>query len=112
MLDEMKKASMKRIRTITIVFGIIILLLLAVVGTSLIKFTQGPQDLNSLSVDELDGAYVEADIGFIIDVFAEYTEERTSGATSTIKEYYIIPIGESEYMGLGVKQVDIGKCSC
>lgn len=111
MFDELKKASMKRIRTITIVFGIIILLLLAVVGTSLMKFIQGPQDLYSLSVDELDGAYVEADIGFIIDVFAEYTEERASGATSTQKEYYIIPIGESEYMGLGVERVDTGKAS-
>lgn len=27
------------------------------------------------------------------------------------KKYYTTPIGESEYMGLGVKRVDIGKAS-
>ena len=107
MFTEMQKAIMKKIRTRVIVCGVALIILLVLFSSSFINLILGPADLYSLSLDELEGAYVEADVGVIIDVFAEYTEKEKSGRETTIKEYYVVPVGDAEFFGMGFKQNEL-----
>lgn len=109
MFIEMQKIIMKKVRKRVVICGAALIILLAVFGSSFLKLVQGPVDLYSLSIDELEGAYVEADVNAILDTFAEFTETDKYDNETIIKEYYIIPVGEAEYFGMGVRKSDFDK---
>lgn len=101
LLDELKKASSKHVIRISLLLGGVILVGLLVLSTSIIKLIKGPVDLDSLSKDELKGAYVEAEIDLIFGNFATLSETK-SGTTKITNEYYIIPVGDYAMIGLDV----------
>lgn len=106
MFDELKKLISKKVMRKVLISTGVLLIILLVISQSLIKFIKGPTDLNSISIDELKGSYVEADIDTIFGAFASLTETE-SKSTRTTKQYYIIPVGEYELIGLEVLKSDI-----
>ncbi len=111
MFNELQKFARKKIIARVILSVVALIILLIFFGSSFLKLVQGPTDLDSLSLDELPGAYIETDAYVLIDSFAEYTETDKSGSESTTDLYYIIPVGEVEYMGMGVKPKDFNEAS-
>lgn len=102
MFKELKKMSLKRVGIQLIESILIIAVILFIFGADMITFMNGPKKLDSLPLTELEDAYVTADIYAILDVFAEYYTEDSNGGTTTTKSYYIIPVGDYEYMALEV----------
>lgn len=109
MFSELQKAAMRKIKARIIILGTILVVLLALFGPGFIQLIQGPRDMYDLSVDELKGAYVEGEIAAIVNLFAEYTETSDSGRETTVTEYYIVPVGDAEFFGVGMKQSDFSK---
>lgn len=106
MFDELKKFAMKKVMKRTAIsVGILVLILIAF-GSSFLKLVQGPVNLDSLSKDELLGSYVEAEVYAIVDAFASYSQEDDSGRKTNQRNYYIIPVGEEEYIALEVGSSD------
>jgi len=108
MLDELKRLSLKKVRNRLIAGIILVVIILAVFGSSFYKLIKGPEDLFSLPVEKLQNSYTEGDIDVLIDVFAQYYSENDSGTENIIKDYYVVPIGEKEYFALEVKPDDFG----
>ncbi len=106
LFEQLKKMSMKSVKKRLLASIVILIILLAVFGSSFYKLIKGPEALYSLPVNELPNAYVEGDINVMVDIFAEYYEENDDGSEDILKNYYIIPIGEEEYFALEVKQND------
>lgn len=107
MLKDLQNKAVKRARTGIIINVVLLVILLAVTGNSLLKMIQGPVDLYSLSAKDLKGSYVDAELYAIVDLFAEYTEKSKSGIETVTQQYFIIPVGESEYIGVMVPQRDL-----
>lgn len=104
MFEELKKQSRKSVLGRTCFSAIIIIILLVISFTSIQKLIQGPKDMYSLRVDELPNEYITGDINVIIDIFAEYYVENENGTEDVTDSYYIIPIGEEEYIALEIKE--------
>lgn len=105
MLEELKRKSLKdRIVTILILIAVSVGLLFAT-DFGALKAVQGCKPLEDLSVDELNGQYVNTEVYFIYDWYAgtQSVNKSTNKKTITEKEY-IIPIGENEFMGLLVEK--------
>lgn len=102
MLELLKKQSIKQSRKI-IGFSIgAMILILILFGSNFIKNFKGPVDLNSLSLDEIPNAYVEYDIDFIYDVFAEKYNEYEDGRQESTDMYYIITLSQEKIIALHV----------
>jgi hypothetical protein len=55
-------------------------------------------------MEELPNAYVKGDINFIIDVFSQSYLKNDDGTEDITDNYYVIPVGEEEYIGLHVNE--------
>ena len=66
------------------------------------NWIEGPVDMDSVPLTDLNGAYVTTDVYAILGNYAEYYEEDDFGKEKTLDLYYIIPIGDAEYIGLKV----------
>lgn len=106
MINELKKISFKKIKKRILILGIIVLLIFIPISPCLVILAKGKVDFYSLTIDELNNAYVDADITFVYGSFANYTETEND-MTRTVKRLYIIPVGEYEFMGLEVPGDDI-----
>ena len=73
---------------------------------SLLKMYEGPKNLESLGVNEISGAYVDTDVYAILGNFAQYYEEDKYGNKTVTDQYYIIPVGEEEYIALQIDSSD------
>jgi hypothetical protein len=104
MFEELKKQSRKSVLGRICLGAIIIVVLLVISFTSIQKLIQGPKDLYSLSANELPDEYITGDINVIIDIFAEYYVENDDGTEDVTDSYYIIPVGEEEYIALEIKE--------
>jgi hypothetical protein len=102
MFEQLQKFAMKKVLKRAAIAGVILVVLLIVSSASFLKLVQGPEDLYSLSANELLGAYVEADVYAILDKFASYTQKNDSGKKTQEKAYYIIPINDYSYIALEV----------
>ncbi len=103
MFQELKKRSWKKS-----ILGTVIVLAIAVVLwlnslDGVIDLIRGPQTLEEIEVEDIRSQYVETDIYFVMDCFAEYvtTNSRTN-VERTQWLYYIIPVGDAEYMAVRV----------
>lgn len=104
MMQELKKRSMKKS-----LFSTIIVLAIAVF-TALMSFDgifdviKGPKVLDDISSEDIKNQYVESDVYVVMDCFAEYvTKNSKTNVKTTDWLYYIIPVGEEEYMAVRVK---------
>lgn len=105
MLNELSKITLKRIRKRILICGIIAVILFLIALPCLKIYLEGTVDLYSLSASELPDAYVEADINFLVGYFAEktVTEDKRTVKSS---RFYIVPVGEYEFIGLEVDSKD------
>lgn len=81
-----------------------LLMLTAVIATfnfwpGYLTLLQGPQDLYTLDAGDLEGRYVAARIDIIYDWYAESVRRGDDSGTPVQREY-IIPAGESAFIGL------------
>jgi len=106
MIEQLKKISMKHVMLRLLGCIFIILVLLGVSSDSLLKLMKGPTDFSTLSIENLPNSYIKGDINAIIDVFAEYYTKKDDGPEEVTDNYYIIPFGEKEYLGLKVNKSD------
>lgn len=106
MLKELKKITFKKIGKIVLICGIIFILLFVPTIPCIVTLLNGTSDLYSIPIDKLPGAYVECDIGFIFDSFAEKAVTKNNSRIRSSR-YYIIPIGDYEFMGISVNSTDV-----
>lgn len=106
MFEELKKQSKRYVFRILAGIAVIIIVFLGITSASILKLIEGPKDLDSLSIDELPGSYVKGDINIIIDDFAGYYVENDNGTEEITDNFYIVPIGEEEYIALKVSKED------
>lgn len=106
MYDQLKKLSMKGVMKRLGAGIVALLIILFVAGQSFLKLAKGPQDLYQLTVDQLPNSYVEGDINVILGAYAEYYVENDDGTEEVTDNYYIIPVGEEEFVGLAVNKED------
>ncbi len=104
MFNDLNSIIKKKVGKLAIILSLILIIMLAVFNTSFIKLVEGPVALYDLPEDKLKGAYVEEDIDFIIDSFAEY-KETENNITKTTKKYYIMAL-DNIYIGLRVSKDD------
>jgi hypothetical protein len=108
MLVQLKKQAITSTIKRILICAAITLISLLISYDSLTKFIEGPKDLYALDVKDLPKTYVTGDINAILGNFAEYYEENEDGTENVTNNYYIIPVGESEYIGLEVSKSDFG----
>ncbi len=106
MLEQLKKQSRKSTRNRLIICLLITIISLLVVSGSLSKLISGPEKLDDLPLDRISAAYVNADINAILGNFAEYYEESDDGSKNVTDNYYVIPVGDEEFIGLQVSKED------
>ena len=109
MLEQLRKRNLKttRIWLFALIASVIVILLIT--WNSLTKLIAGPQQLDSLAIEELSDSYVNGDITAIVGLYAEYYEEYDDGTETTTANYYVIPVGEYEFIGLHVSEEDFAK---
>lgn len=92
-----------------IIIGIIGGMLIFVSADEAVTSFKSPVDINELTANELVGNLkIDTEIYSILDCFANeesWTENKDGSRTpsKTSRQYYIIPIGEEEYMALEAK---------
>lgn len=95
MLEELKKKALKSRLVIIVILLAGGLGLLAYGFTALVALIRGPVQLYDLTADELEGAYVEADVDMLLDVYAE-TVERKSGSPDRVSwREYVMPVQDA-----------------
>ena len=86
-------------------------------GADFLTALQSPIDFNEVAAEEIKpGVRAEGEVYAILDQFAEEESwtERSDGSRSakkTCKKYYIIPIGEQEYIGYAASSPNFSQCN-
>lgn len=107
MFEQLRKQSRKSTRNRLLICLLIVGVVAIVTGKSVTKLIEKPQKLDDLAIEQLSGAYVNGDINAIIGNFAEYYEENEDGSEKNVTDnYYVIPVGEEEFIGLQVAKQD------
>lgn len=106
MFDQLKKKSATSALLRMGVLVAITAIILFVSKDSLLKLYEGPKNLESLGIDEISGAYVDTDVYAILSNFAEYYETDKYGNETVTDQYYIIPVGEEEFIALQIDSSD------
>lgn len=101
MLEELKRKILRAKLVWAAVFlaaglGLAVYLLPTITGLIL-----GPKDLYSLTADQLEGAYVTADLDTILDWYAETVQSKKGSLDRTTAREYLIPTADA-YIGLEV----------
>lgn len=106
MLEQLRKRNSKvTLSWILILMGSALAILL-ITWNSFTKLIEGPQQLDSLAIEELPGSYVNGDITAIVGNYAEYYEKYDDGREKITDNYYVIPVGDYEFIGLHVSEED------
>lgn len=92
MLQQLKKKIMpsKLIPALVLLVGVLALTVYLLPSIRLLL--QGPQPLYDLSVSELEGAYVEADVDMLIDWYAETVQSKSGSPDKTTHREYLMPV--------------------
>lgn len=106
MFEQLKKQSMKSALLRILLCAVIIIIAIVVMKNSLLKMYEGPKDLESLSMEEVPNSYVNTDVYAILSNFAEYYQTSDDGTETVTDQYYIIPVGEEEFIGLEIDAED------
>ena len=99
MFTTFKKISFRRVLPRLILLLLAAVLLLAVTGLGIFRIFAGPTDLDSLSEDELLGAYVTFDCSRSVTSFASLS---TNGTTH--EQFYMVSYGDGKYIALAAKK--------
>lgn len=103
MLEQLKRKTMPGKLAAAVVWLVLGVLLAAYLWPSLHLMIQGPRDLYSLTVDQLEGAYVSADIQVIYDWYAETVQQHGSDPnTTTLSREYLVPTADGHILGVQV----------
>ncbi len=100
MYKTLRKESLRRVLPRIIICAVLSVILLGISGDGLLKLLWGPQPLDELSNDELDGKYVSFDASKIIVAFANLTASNSEGDSETLKTYYLLPADDGTYMAV------------
>lgn len=106
MLEQLKKESLKKVSTKILFYLAICIILVGIFHKSFINLIEGPKDFETLSIEGLPESYVNGEFQLLIDNFAQYYVENDSGEQNVTENYYIIPVGNEEYMALGIDASD------
>lgn len=95
-----------------VVGGLVLILIAAAFLINLLPtlrlVVSGPQDLYSLTVDEMAGAYVRADIQVLYDSYAEtVTENGETGQQTLHSREYVSPTADGYYIGIQVPAAQV-----
>ena len=103
MFQELKKKSWKKSILATIIILAVAVLIWLNSLDGVFDLIMGPQTLEEIEVEDINSQYVETDIYFVMDCFAEYvTKSSQTNIERTQWLYYIIPVGDEEYMAVRV----------
>lgn len=84
------------------------LLLLVVLAPALAQLFAGPRDLYALSADELEGAYVGAQIDTIWDWYADTVSTASDGSQRIVAREYLVPLADGQtFIGVRVSAARI-----
>lgn len=100
MWGDLKKKILKKVMVRLIVCAIFIGLIVSVLLPSIQYMLKGPEELNVVAPEDLDGAYVTNEFSEIYDYFAEYYETEGSGYENVTDRYYLVPYGENMVIGM------------
>ena len=93
MKKEIRQKCLKKRLPAIVICLIAACVLLGLWLPDVLLYFRGPQQLTELSVDQLSGAYVEAEINGIYDWYAQDVESSGNEDTIVAREY-LIPVGE------------------
>lgn len=99
MLDELKRKIMRGKLIWAACFLAAGLGLAVYLFPTIAGLLAGPKDLYSLSADQLEGAYVTADIDTILDWYAQTVESKKGSLDRTTSREYLIPTADA-YIGM------------
>lgn len=103
MLEQLKRKTMPGKLALAAVWLVLSVVLAAYIWPSLYLLIRGPQDLYSLTTDQLDGAYVSADIQVVYDWYAETVQQYGSDPdTTTLSREYLVPTADGYILGVQV----------
>ncbi len=109
MLRELKMKSLKKNLLLIILFFVVSAIFFGLTMPDYLVLLKGPQNLNEMTADEIvEGAYVKGTIKLIYGSYANTTQTK-NGDSKVVSEEYVIPVGESEYMGLVAGGSDMEK---
>lgn len=104
MLQELKKRSLKKSLLSTIIVLAIGVALALMSFDGIFDLIKGPKTLDDIPASDIKSQYVESDVYVVMDCFAEYVTKNTkTNVETTDWLYYVIPVGEEEYMAVRVK---------
>lgn len=111
MLKELKRKSIQSI----LVTVIICLVIAGAVYWYFLRegcsvLLKGKQDMDSMVEADMGEYYVDATMYGIYDCYAYTTEEKNNVTVRTTAKDYVIPFGETSFMGLAVQGKYIAKC--
>lgn len=104
MIQQLKKKMMPSKLIPALIVLAAALALTVYVAPSILLLIQGPQDLYSLSVNDLEGAYVEADVDMLIDWYAETVQSKKGSPDKTTHREYLMPVQDG-IIGLEVPAI-------
>ncbi len=100
MWRELKKQVLKKAVVKVSSFALIVIVLLVVFMPYLQQLVKGPEELNAVPVEALDGAYVTNEFTEIYDYFAEYYEVDKNKEENVTKRFYFIPYGDDKIIAM------------
>ena len=100
MYKELRRQSLRAVAPRLIVCALLAIALLVLCGGGLLKLIFGPKDIDSLDPERLAGKYVSFDASRVIVSFANLTVTDGEGKTSTRETYYLLPVGEEQYIAV------------
>ena len=110
MFQELKKKSLKKSLTATVILFVIAIGLWVISLDGVVDLVKGPQALEEISTEDYKSQYVETEVWYVFDCFAEYVSTNSkTNVSKTEGLYYIIPVGDetTQYMAVRVKP-DVG----
>lgn len=108
MFQKLKMESFKKVALTCLVLLALGIGLLVLSDFAIIDYLKGPTPIEDVALEDLPGTYVEMEVDFIYDYYAQTVITKNGLETGEIdSQEYIIPIGEQEFMGLYVGKSDI-----
>lgn len=92
MIQQLKKKMMPSKLIPALIVLAAALALTVYVAPSILLLIRGPVDLYSLHIDEMEGAYVEADVDMLIDWYAETVQSKSGSPDKTTHREYLMPV--------------------
>lgn len=100
LLSAFRKENFKKILPLCITFFIISILMFFAMGVPSLLKSFAPKTFAKVNLQQMEGAYVEDDIGIIYASYAEEFSANENGENVVTGTYYLIDFGEQYYISL------------